>query len=101
MVSICTHPGLGDGGACGVEAYLGTHTLNSVSRPESLRYTPKLQGECALGSNIVSPGPQMHRASQVVLVVKNSRANARDIRGAGLIPVSGRSPGGGHGNPLQ
>ena len=30
------HPGLGDGGACGVEAYLGTHTLNSVSGPESL-----------------------------------------------------------------
>ena len=29
----------------------------------------------------------MHRASQVVLVVQNSRANARDIRGAGLIRV--------------
>ena len=43
----------------------------------------------------------MHRASEVVLVVKNSPANAGDIRGAGLIPVSGRSPGGGHGNPLQ
>ena len=31
-------------------------------------------------------------------MVKNSPANARD---AGSIPGSGRSPGGGHGNPLQ
>ena len=28
-------------------------------------------------------------------------ANAEDTRDAGLIPGSGRSPGGGHGNPLQ
>ena len=34
-------------------------------------------------------------------VVKNPPANARDIRDAGLIPGLGRSPGGGHGNPLQ
>ena len=40
-------------------------------------------------------------ASQVVLVVKNPPANAGDIRDTGLIPGSGRSPGGGHGNPLQ
>ena len=40
-------------------------------------------------------------ASQVVLVVKSLPANAGDIRDMGLIPVSGRSPGGGHGNPLQ
>ena len=40
-------------------------------------------------------------ASQVVLVVKNLPANAGDIRDSGLIPGSGRSPGGGHGNPLQ
>ena len=37
----------------------------------------------------------------VVLVVKNLPANARDIRDMGLIPGSGRSPEGGHGNPLQ
>ena len=41
------------------------------------------------------------RAAQVVLVVKNPRANARDIRDVGLIPGSGRSPGEGNGNPLQ
>ena len=40
-------------------------------------------------------------ASQVVLVVKNPPANAGDLRDIGLIPGQGRSPGGGHGNPLQ
>ena len=40
-------------------------------------------------------------ASQVVLVVKNPPANAGDFRDAGLIPGWERSPGGGHGNPLQ
>ena len=40
-------------------------------------------------------------ASQVTLVVKNLPANAGDVRDVGLIPGSGRSPGGGHGNPLQ
>ena len=35
------------------------------------------------------------------LVVKNLPAKARDIRDAGSIPGLGRSPGGGHGNPLQ
>ena len=39
-------------------------------------------------------------ASQVVLVVKSLPANAGDIRDMGLIPGSGRSPGG-HGNPFQ
>ena len=34
-------------------------------------------------------------------MVKNPPANAGDLRDAGLIPGSGRSPGGGHGNPLQ
>ena len=40
-------------------------------------------------------------ASQVALVVKNSPANAGDIRDLGSIPSSRRSPGEGHGNPLQ
>ena len=41
------------------------------------------------------------QASQVALVVKKLPANAGDIREAGLIPGSGRSPRGGHGNLLQ
>ena len=34
-------------------------------------------------------------------MVKNLPASAGDIRDMGLIPRSGRSPGEGHGNPLQ
>ena len=34
-------------------------------------------------------------------MVKNPFANAGDMRDTGSIPGSGRSPGGGHGNPLQ
>ena len=37
----------------------------------------------------------------MVLVVKNLPANAGNIRDVGSIPGSGRSPGGGNGNPLQ
>ena len=40
-------------------------------------------------------------ASQVALVVKNLPVNAGDVRDAGFIPGLGRSPEGGHGNPLQ
>ena len=41
------------------------------------------------------------KCTQVALVVKNLPANAGDLRNPGLIPESGRSPGGGHGKPLQ
>ena len=34
-------------------------------------------------------------------MIKNPPANAGDIRDSGLSPGSGRSPGEGHGNPLQ
>ena len=34
-------------------------------------------------------------------MIKNPPANAGDIRDAGSIPGPGKSPGGGHGNPLQ
>ena len=37
----------------------------------------------------------------MALMVKNPPANAGDRRDSGLIPGWGRSPGGGHGNPLQ
>ena len=40
-------------------------------------------------------------ASQVTLVLKNLPANAGTVKDAGSIPGSGRSPAGGHGNPLQ
>ena len=34
-------------------------------------------------------------------VIKNLPANSGDVRDMGRIPGSGRSLGGGHGNPLQ
>ena len=39
--------------------------------------------------------------SQVKPMVKNPPVNAGDIRDKSSIPGLGRSPGGGHGNPLQ
>ena len=42
----------------------------------------------------------MRWASQVEIVIKNP-ADAGDVRDPGLIPGSGRSPGGGQGNQLQ
>ena len=43
----------------------------------------------------------VHVLLKVVLVVNNLPANARDPGDVGLISGSGRSPQGGHGNPLQ
>ena len=40
-------------------------------------------------------------ASQAVLVVKNPPADTGDLRDTGSLPGWGRSPGKGHGNPLQ
>ena len=40
-------------------------------------------------------------ASQVALVVKKPPANAGDVKDPSSIPRSGRSPGGGYGDPLQ
>ena len=39
--------------------------------------------------------------NQVAPVVKSPPASVGDIRDMGSIPGLGRSPGGGHGNPLQ
>ena len=39
--------------------------------------------------------------AQVVLGVKNVPVNAGDVSDMDSNPVSGRSPGEGHGNPLQ
>ena len=40
-------------------------------------------------------------ASHVALVIKNAPAKVGDVRDLGSIPGLGRSPGRGHGNPLQ
>ena len=45
--------------------------------------------------------PYAVEASQVALLAKNPPASAGDIKDMGSVPGLGRSPGGGHGNPLQ
>ena len=47
------------------------------------------------------PMRDVEGASQVALMVKNLPANTGDIRDTGSILGLGRSPEGGHGNPLQ
>ena len=51
--------------------------------------------------NILKTNTNALWTSQVVLVVKSPPANAGDKRDAGSIPMSGRFPGGEHGNPIQ
>ena len=46
-------------------------------------------------------GGETAQASPVALGVKNPPANAGDVRAPGSVPGWGRSPAGGHGNPLQ
>ena len=41
------------------------------------------------------------KTASVVLVEKNLPANSGDKRDLGTVPGSGKTPGGGHGNPLQ
>ena len=53
----------------------------------------------ALLSTFVFKNSMYGRAFQAVLVVKNPPASAGGVRDMGSIPGSGRSPGGGHGNP--
>ena len=58
-----------------------------------------------VGIGLCKDGPfanlRSHVGFPVALVVKNSPANAGDLRDRGLIPESEKCPGGGHGNPLQ
>ena len=54
---------------------------------------------CAWGTGRIDAIQTLKRASQVMLVVKNTPANARDVRDLGSIPRTGRSPGGGHRQP--
>ena len=53
----------------------------------------------SLGSHRV--GHDWSDLAAAAAVIKNLPASAGDIIDAGLIPGSGRSPEGGHGNPLQ
>ena len=50
---------------------------------------------------IVKAWSQLYWGFPAGTVVKNMPASIRDVKDVGSIPGSGRSPGGGHGNPLQ
>ena len=83
--------------------------MKSEKEVAQLCLTPSHPMDCSL------PGSSLHGifqarvlesgaiafSTQVVLVVKNSPANAGQIKDAGLIPGLQRSPGGRHGNPVQ
>ena len=64
-----------------------------------LIFQSQLSGQCCDRELEVSV--EKCGASQVAPVLKNPPANAGDKRDAGLICVSERSPGEGHGNLLQ
>ena len=71
-----------------------------------LVYNGKKQNHClkeiSAHLRLLQLGKLRHgRVSQVVLVIENLPANAGDVGDSGLIPGSGTSPGGGHGNPAQ
>ena len=71
-----------------------SETLTSAgSREENPTLTCTFESQVPIYKGIL--------ASQVDLVAKNLPANAGDLREAGSIPRSRRSPGGGHSNPLQ
>ena len=53
------------------------------------------------GNVVISDLLPIGHHRQVVLVVRNPPANARDVRDVSLIPGLGRFPEGWHCNPLQ
>ena len=63
-----------------------------VTRPRSHSWGRRCR--CPNINMSIKPGSVLHRASQVMLKVNNTRDT-------GSIPASGWSPGGGHGNPLH
>ena len=77
---------------------LALKCLSLAEKPESKKGVLDLQ---TMAQHRIAFYCTVDRASQVTLEVKNPPANAGDIRDVGSIPGSGRSPGGGHGSPLQ
>ena len=89
-------PGLGRSPGAGHGNRLKYSCLGNPHGQRSLvRYSPWGHKELETTERLSSAQDSI---AQVAVVVKNPSANAQD---RGSIPGSGRSPGGGHGNPLQ
>ena len=80
-------------------ACLGTHLwINNHGQEDGLANWCGLESMPTLWVGSALP---ITSSSQVAVVEKNPPANAGDTRDMGSVPGSGRSPGGGNGNPLQ
>ena len=77
-----------------------SHNDFSINREHSVQKLSAFFILCAYIINLIHSLIWLW-ASQVALVVKTLFVYAGDIRNVGSIPGSGRSPGEGHGNPLQ
>ena len=68
--------------------------LDSIIRKYVSSFSPEYILHCVYFNSVC------RNTTQLMLVIKNLAASAGDIRNVGPIPGSGRSPGGGNGNPL-
>ena len=83
----------------------------SLGRPEQTGPGEKLVSHPWLPQGCVASFPEVTQpqfacnsslqTSHMALVIKSLPANTGDMRDTGWIPGSGRSPGGGNGNPLR
>ena len=90
-----------------VVLYLTLNILTAFTGPtRTLKWRPAVRlreqlKDCCVLSHGSSGSVDLGWVSQVALVIKNPLASAGDIRDMGLIPGSGKCPGGGHGILLQ
>ena len=82
------------------EAGLTKVTQKARIQNQTFRFNMVLSLYCLFQHNLIRLCLRAG-ASQVEPVVKNPPGNAGEVRDVGLIPGSGRSPGGGNGNPVQ
>ena len=80
---------------CGLAHQACPPCASVLSGKQVRPHTHSLSGPISLGRQ------DSFGASQMELTVKNLPGDAGDVRDGGLLPGSGRSPGGGNGNPLQ
>ena len=87
---------MGNGGGPETVVYeINTHTTG-VGRGRKLEIRMKYHLTSRISKYLL-----ITWTSQVALVVKNPPAKTGDTRDMGSVPELGKSPGGGHGNPLQ